>query len=311
MKHVSVLPLKTIELLNVREDGIYADGTLGRGGHASMVLEKLTSGHLYGFDKDAQAISESVRNLEEYKDRFTPVHADFRHMREELEKRGVYALDGAMLDLGVSSPQFDDPARGFSYRFDARLDMRMDRSQKLDAYTVVNTYSKEDLIRILRDYGEERYARAIAEQIVQTRKTKPVETTFELTEIIRHSLPAKELRKKGHPAKQTFQALRIEVNDELNALQEGIRDILDMLKPGGRCAVITFHSLEDRIVKNVFRQYSTAPFVEPRLPLKASQMEQASFRSVTHKPVTADEEELQNNNRSHSAKLRVIERKQG
>ena len=308
MKHVSVLPEQTIELLNVRPDGIYADGTLGRGGHAAMVLERLTTGHLYGFDKDAQAIRESMENLKPFADRFTAIHSDFRSMRVELEKRGISGLDGAMLDLGVSSPQFDDPERGFSYRFDARLDMRMDTSQKLDAYTVINTYSREDLIRILRDYGEERYAGAIASRIVSSRAKKPVETTLELAEIVRGALPAKELRKKGHPAKQTFQAVRIEVNDELGALEEGLRDILDMLNSQGRCAVITFHSLEDRIVKKLFKEYSTAPFVEPRLPLKAAQMEQASFRLVTKKPVTAEEEELQHNNRSHSAKLRVIEK---
>ena len=308
MKHVSVLPLKTIELLRVRENGIYADGTLGRGGHASMVLEKLTGGHLYGFDKDAEAIRESTENLKAYADRFTPIHSDFRNMRQELENRGVYALDGAMFDLGVSSPQFDDPSRGFSYRYDARLDMRMDTEQEKDAWIVVNTYTKQELIRILRDYGEERYAASIADHIVRSRAQKPVDTTFELADIVRESIPARELHKKGHPAKQTFQALRIEVNDELGALEEGVRDILDILTPGGRCAVITFHSLEDRIVKKLFKEYSSAPFVEPRLPLKAAQMEQASFRLVTRKPVTADEDELQVNNRSHSAKLRVIEK---
>ena len=308
MKHISVLPEKTIELLRVKPDGIYADGTLGRGGHASMVLEKLKDGRLYGFDKDEQAIRESTENLKAYADRFIPIHSDFRNMREELEKRGVYALDGAMFDLGVSSPQFDDPSRGFSYRFDARLDMRMDTGQEKDACSVVNTYSKQDLTRILRDYGEERYAASIADRIVRKRQEKPIETTFELVEIVRESMPAKELHKKGHPAKQTFQALRIEVNDELGALEEGVRDILDILAPGGRCAVITFHSLEDRIVKKLFKQYSSAPFVEPRLPLKAAQMEQASFRLITRKPVTAEEDELQANNRSHSAKLRVIEK---
>ncbi|MBR3357554.1 MAG: 16S rRNA (cytosine(1402)-N(4))-methyltransferase RsmH [Solobacterium sp.] len=308
MKHISVLPEKTIELLQVKPDGIYADGTLGRGGHASMVLERLTEGHLYGFDKDEQAIRESTENLKAYADRFTPIYSDFRNMRSELENRGVYSLDGAMFDLGVSSPQFDDPARGFSYRFDARLDMRMDTSQEKDAYSVVNTYSKQDLIRILRDYGEERYAASIADRIVKKRQESPVETTFQLADIVRESIPARELHKKGHPAKQTFQALRIEVNDELGALEEGLRDILDILNPGGRCAVITFHSLEDRIVKKIFKEYSSAPFVEPRLPLKAAQMEQASFRLVTRKPVTAEEEEIQTNNRSHSAKLRVIEK---
>ncbi len=308
MQHTSVLLHETIDLLNVRPQGTYVDGTLGRGGHAGALISKLTTGHLYAFDKDEQALKESAVNLADCLDRITMIHNDFRSMKEELHKRGIERVDGIMLDLGVSSPQFDDPSRGFSYRFDARLDMRMDLQQEKDAYQIVNSYDLADLIRILKDYGEERYAASIARAIVRQREAAPIETTFQLVDVIRSAMPEKELRKKGHPAKQTFQALRIEVNDELGALEKGLDDALHLLAPGGRCAVITFHSLEDRIVKNMFKSYSTAPFVEPRLPIKAEQMEQASFHLVTKKPVAAQAEELAENNRSHSAKLRVIER---
>ena len=212
------------------------------------------------------------------------------------------------MDLGVSSPQFDDSQRGFSYRFDARLDMRMNQEQDLDAEKVVNTYSVSELVRILREYGEERYASSIAKAIVRRRAQAQIHTTFELIDVIKSALPAKELRKKGHPAKQTFQAIRIEVNNELGALKKGLEEALDLLDVNGRCAIITFHSLEDRIVKNTFKEYSSAPFVDPRIPLKAEQMEQASFQLVNKKPILATQEELDENHRSHSAKLRVIQR---
>ena len=308
MEHESVLLPETIELLDVKPEGIYVDATLGRGGHTRALAEKLTTGHLYSFDKDAEAIAESQENLADLADRITLIHADFRDLRQELEARGVAAVDGVMMDLGVSSPQFDDPERGFSYRFDARLDMRMDQEQKLTAYDVINTYGEGELASVFRRYGEERYAGPIARAIVRQREKAPVETTFQLVELIRSALPAKVLNKKGHPAKQVFQALRIEVNDELGALEEGLRQACSILKPGGRCAVITFHSLEDRIVKTIFKELTTAPFVEPRLPVKASQMEQASFTAVTRKPVTAGNEELARNRRAHSAKLRAVER---
>ncbi len=308
MKHVSVLLHETVDSLNVKPDGIYVDGTLGRAGHAKYLISKLTTGHLYAFDKDEQALKESRINLEGSLDKVTMIHADFSSMQEELKKLGVEKVDGIMMDLGVSSPQFDDSERGFSYRFDARLDMRMNQEQELDAEKVVNTYSEKELVRILREYGEERYASSIAKAIVKKRSIKPIHTTFELVDVIKSALPAKELRKKGHPAKQTFQAIRIEVNGELTALQNGLEEALDLLDVNGRCAIITFHSLEDRIVKNIFRDYSSAPFVEPRLPLKAEQMEQASFQLINRKPILATQEELNENNRSHSAKLRVIER---
>ena len=308
MEHESVLLPETIDLLAVKPEGIYVDATLGRGGHTRALAERLTTGRLYSFDKDAEAIAESQENLADLADRVTLIHADFRDLRRELANRGVEAVDGVMMDLGVSSPQFDDPERGFSYRFDARLDMRMDQEQKLTAYDVINTYGEAELASVFHRYGEERYAGPIARMIVRQREKAPVETTFQLVDIIRSALPAKVLNRKGHPAKQVFQALRIEVNDELGALEEGLQQACDLLKPGGRCAVITFHSLEDRIVKTIFKELTTAPFVEPRLPVKASQMEQASFTPVTRKPVTAGDEELARNRRAHSAKLRAVER---
>ena len=308
MKHVSVLLNETVDLLNVKPDGIYVDGTLGRGGHTSLLLSRLTTGHVYAFDKDQQAIEESKVNLQKYEGKVTFIHSDFGNMKEALKQYGISKVDGVMMDLGVSSPQFDDPSRGFSYRFDARLDMRMDQSQNLDAYKVVNTYSFADLTKILSRYGEVRFAKQIARAIEKARQEKPIETTFELVDIIKSVLPAAELRKKGHPAKQTFQALRIEVNDELGSLRRGLEEACDLLDVHGRCAVITFHSLEDRMVKQTFKDLTTAPFVDPKIPLTVDQMEQASFLNLTKKPIVADEEESIENRRSHSAKLRGIER---
>lgn len=308
MKHVSVLLNETVDLLNVKPDGIYVDGTLGRGGHTSLLLSRLTTGHVYAFDKDQQAIEESKVNLQKYEGKVTFIHSDFGNMKEALKEYGISKVDGVMMDLGVSSPQFDDPSRGFSYRFDARLDMRMDQSQDLDAYKVVNTYSFANLTKILSRYGEVRFAKQIARAIEKARQEKPIETTFELVDIIKSALPAAELRKKGHPAKQTFQALRIEVNDELSSLRRGLEEACDLLNVHGRCAVITFHSLEDRMVKQTFKDLTTAPFVDPKIPLTVDQMEQASFLNLTKKPIVADEEESIENRRSHSAKLRGIER---
>ena len=308
MKHVSVLLNETVDLLNVKPDGIYVDGTLGRGGHTSLLLSRLTTGHVYAFDKDQQAIEESKVNLQKYEGKVTFIHSDFGNMKEALKEYGISKVDGVMMDLGVSSPQFDDPSRGFSYRFDARLDMRMDQSQDLDAYKVVNTYSFANLTKILSRYGEVRFAKQIARAIEKARQEKPIETTFELVDIIKSALPAAELRKKGHPAKQTFQALRIEVNDELGSLRRGLEEACDLLNVHGRCAVITFQSLEDRMVKQTFKDLTTAPFVDPKIPLTVDQMEQASFLNLTKKPIVADEEESIENRRSHSAKLRGIER---
>ena len=308
MEHYSVLLEETISGLDIKPDGIYVDGTLGRGSHSNILASKLKNGHLYAFDKDQTAIEESKEVLAEYLDKVTFIHADFRNMKEELESRGVTKVNGIMLDLGVSSPQFDDPERGFSYRFDAKLDMRMDPDQQLSAWEVVNNYTYEQLVSILYRYGEEKFAKQIARSI---EKNRPINTTFELVDVIKKALPMKVLNKKGHPAKQTFQALRIEVNGELDALQECLEEALDLLDTGGRCAIITFHSLEDRMVKECFSKMSTAPFVDKRIPLLPSQMEPASFCLVNRKPITASEEELNENHRSHSAKLRIIERVKG
>lgn len=308
MEHKSVLLEETIASLDIKPDGIYVDGTLGRAGHAKALISKLTSGHLYAFDKDEKAIEESKEVLKDVLDKITFIHSDYSNMQQELMQLGITEVDGIMLDLGVSSPQFDDPERGFSYRYDARLDMRMDQSQPLDAYEIVNTYDKDSLITIFKQYGEERYASSIASAIVKARNEKPIETTFMLVDIIKSAMPQKELNKKGHPAKKCFQALRIAVNDELSSLENGIEASIELLKTDGRLAIITFHSLEDRIVKTIFKKYSSAPFVEPKLPLLASQMEQASFQLVNKKPIIASEDELNDNNRAHSAKLRVIER---
>ncbi|MBR2067234.1 MAG: 16S rRNA (cytosine(1402)-N(4))-methyltransferase RsmH [Solobacterium sp.] len=308
MKHISVLLNESIDLLNVKEDGIYVDGTLGRGGHARKLISKLKNGHLYAFDKDATAIEESKTNLSDMLDKVTFIHDDFKNMAKHLEEFGIASVDGIMLDLGVSSPQFDDETRGFSYRFDARLDMRMDQSQKKDALLVINSYSVDELTHIFKEYGEERFAYPIAKAIEKARKDKVIETTYELVDVIKSALPSRILHKKGHPAKQCFQALRIEVNDELRSLEEGLDVAINLLNIGGRIAVISFHSLEDRIVKTQFKKYSTAPFVDPKLPLPVSQMEQASFQLVNKKPILASNEELEENNRAHSAKLRVLER---
>lgn len=310
MEHTSVLLKETVDSLNVRADGIYVDATLGRGGHSALLASKLKDGHLYSFDKDSRAIEESAERLKKFGDRVTLIHADFRQMKDRLAAFGVTGVDGVMMDLGVSSPQFDDPERGFSYRFDARLDMRMDREQKLDACEVVNTYEAEKLAWIFREYGEERYAGPIARAIEKRRAAAPIETTFQLTDVIKSVLPAKVLNKKGHPAKQVFQALRIEVNGELEALKAGLEAGCDLLNISGRCAVITFHSLEDRMVKQYFKTLTDRPYVDPRIIVKDEEIGSASFLAITRKPIVAGEEELENNRRSHSAKLRVVERKE-
>ena len=308
MEHYSVLLKESIEQLNIREDGIYVDGTLGRAGHSSEILKRIKNGHLYAFDKDQDAIDKSIQRLEAVGKNFTIIHNDFQNMREELEKREIYGIDGLILDLGVSSPQFDEAERGFSYRFDARLDMRMDQSQDLDAYEVVNTYSFHDLMRIFRDYGEEKFAKQIARNIEKERMVKPIETTFELVEIIKKSMPAKVLNSKGHPAKKVFQAIRIEVNNELSGLKKVLDEMIPFMNVGGRIGVITFHSLEDRIVKDVFNSYAKADKVDKRIPVLPQDINEKPYRLVSRKPIVADEKELAENKRSHSAKLRVIER---
>ena len=307
MKHVSVLLHETVDLLNVKPDGIYVDGTLGRGGHAGLLISKLENGHLYAFDKDETAIEESKINLKDHLDKVTFIHDDFRHMKEALHERGIEAVDGVMMDLGVSSPQFDDPTRGFSYRYDARLDMRMDKSQSLDAWQVVNTYEYSALVRILQQYGEERYAKQIARAIERKRKEHSIDTTFELVDVIRSALPERVLHGKGHPAKQTFQALRIEVNDELGQLRKALQDALALLKPKGRIAVISFHSLEDRIVKQFFQSMAESCKCPPGCPVCICNWK-PKLRILTRKPVTAETDELRANPRAACAKLRAAEK---
>ncbi|MGM9961340.1 MAG: 16S rRNA (cytosine(1402)-N(4))-methyltransferase RsmH [Allobaculum sp.] len=306
MEHISVLLQETIDLLDVRPDGIYVDCTLGRGGHSSEILKRLGSGHLYAFDLDQTAIDESRSRLEAISDHFTLIHAPFEQLNEKLDEYGVGQVDGILMDLGVSSPQFDDPKRGFSYRFDADLDMRMDQTQELDAKNVVNTYPKEELIRILREYGEETHAVRIADGIVKARFNAPINTTFELVDVIKASLPAAVLKKKGHPAKQTFQALRMEVNKELPQLSSALEQGLDRLAKDGRMAVITFHSLEDRIVKQAFAVRALPKKVNRRMPVNLD--EKLHYQLINRKPILASDHELEENMRAHSAKLRGIVR---
>jgi 16S rRNA (cytosine1402-N4)-methyltransferase len=306
-KHISVLLNESIEGLNIKKDGIYVDATLGRAGHSSHILSKLSGkGKLYCFDKDNDAMEVSRNRLSAISPQFELIHSDFRKMKEELNKRGISSVDGILFDLGVSSPQLDNGERGFSYNYDARLDMRMNREDKLDAYTIVNTYSETDLRQLIFNYGDERYASSIARNIVEARKVKPIVTTFELVDIIKRSVPAKYLR-ETHPAKRTFQAIRIEVNDEMNGLKEALKDAMSLLKPKGRLVVITFHSLEDRIVKEAFKEASEPEKWNRYMPV-TNVTSSVEFAIVNKKPIVASEEELSINRRSHSAKLRILEK---
>ena len=306
-EHIPVLLHETIDGLNIKKDGTYLDLTIGRGGHSSVILSKLTTGHLIGFDQDEDAIKESTANLSKVSKNFELIHSNFVRFKEILQSKNIEYVDGILMDLGVSSPQFDEAIRGFSYREDAPLDMRMDRSQKLTAYDIVNTYSLEDITKILREYGDERFAFPIAKNIIKQRESSPIKTTFELVEIIKRSKPMKELKKAGHPAKQVFQALRIAVNDELNVLTSALHDALEALRPhGGRLAVITFHSGEDKIVKSIFKDASVSEGNRYDGP---NDIQEKEYRLVNTKPIVASAEELEMNHRSTSAKLRVIERK--
>lgn len=308
MLHKSVLLNESIEHLAIKPDGIYVDGTLGRAGHSSEILKRLSNGHLYGFDKDQQAIKESDPILKEIGNNYTLINQDFRNIKTVLSEFGINEVNGVLLDLGVSSPQFDDPERGFSYRFDAYLDMRMDQNQSLSAYEVVNTYSEKQLTDIFFQYGEERFAKQIARKILKARALKPIMTTFELVDVIKSALPYKELSKKGHPAKQTFQALRIEVNSELEALKQGLKEAIELLAKDGRICVISFHSLEDRIVKKLFKEYTMVDKMDRRIPILPKDIKKPEYELITNKPILASDEENRENNRSHSAKLRVLKR---
>lgn len=305
-KHYSVLLAETIEQLHIKPDGIYMDGTLGGAGHAFEVCRRLTEGRFYGFDQDDAAIAAAGSRLAPFGDMVTVIRNNYCNAKKELLSRGVDGVDGIVLDLGVSSYQLDTEERGFSYRYDAPLDMRMDRRQSLTARDIVNTYSESQLFYMIRDYGEDRFAKNIAKHIVQARADKPIETTFELNEIIRAAIPAK-MRQNGHPSKQTFQAIRIECNRELEVLKNSLEDFIGLLNPGGRLCIITFHSLEDRIVKNAFRQAENPCTCPPEFPVCVCGKKPLG-KCTTKKPIVPSEREVAENSRSKSAKLRVFEK---
>ena len=302
--HKSVLLNEVIANMNIKEDGIYVDATLGFGGHSSSILKEIKKGFLFAFDQDEEAISSSYERLSKSYDNFLIIKDNFVNMRKRLMEQNVSCVDGILFDLGVSSPQLDEAYRGFSYHNDARLDMRMDRNNKLSAYEVVNDYDEDDLARIIYNYGEEKYAKSIARNIVKYRKNKDIETTLELVDIIKSSMPYKAMR-DTHPAKRTFQAIRIEVNDELNVLKSALEQALDLLKVNGRICVITFHSLEDRIVANTFKKYSEVDSNVANLPYIPEEY-LPKFKVVGK--FTPSKVEISENNRARSAKLRVIER---
>ena len=308
MKHVSVLLGEALESLAIKPDGIYVDATLGRAGHSSEILKRIPSGHLYCFDKDATALEESKQRLADVGENFTLIQSDFSHLKEELASRGIDQVDGILADLGVSSPQFDDPSRGFSYRYDAKLDMRMDQSQELTAYEVVNTYPFDKLLKVLVDFGEDPDAYRIAKEIERRRKEAPIDTTFQLVEAIKAAKPAKSLAKKGHPAKQTFQALRIEVNGEKQALEALLQDAPGLLKEDGRLSIITFMSLDDRLVKQRFASLTRIEGSRHGFDLPG-QIPEPEFDLPYRKPILPSEEEMADNPRSISAKLRTLRKK--
>lgn len=305
--HVSVLLDECIEGLNIKPDGIYVDGTLGGAGHSSCIAAKLTTGRLIGIDRDPVALKAAGERLKPYADRVTLVHSNFCEIKQVLQDLGIEGVDGILLDLGVSSPQLDDGARGFSYMADAPLDMRMNNEDPLTAHTVVNTWSQEELKRILYNYGEERYAPQIAAAICRRREEKTIETTLELVDVIRSAMPAAALREKQHPAKRSFQAIRIAVNDELGSVEKVMRDAIPALNPGGRLAIITFHSLEDRIVKTGMADASKGCTCPPNFPVCVCGKKPA-VKLISRKPITSTEEELERNPRARSAKLRVCEK---
>ena len=306
--HVSVLLDECVEGLNIKPDGIYVDGTLGGAGHSYHIAEELTTGRLIGIDRDPVALKAAGERLSPFADRVTLVHSNFCRMGQVLQELGISGVDGILLDLGVSSPQLDDGSRGFSYMTDAPLDMRMDNGDALSADTVVNTWSYEELKRILYDYGEERYAPAIAAAIVRKREVSPIRTTLELVDVIRSAMPPAALREKQHPAKRTFQAIRIAVNDELNSVSKAMDAAIPCLNPGGRLAVITFHSLEDRIVKNAMAAAAKGCICPPEFPVCVCGRK-PQVTVLTRKPIVSGEEELERNPRARSAKLRICEKR--
>lgn len=305
MYHKSVLLEECIENLSIKENGIYVDATLGYAGHSSEILKRLTKGHLYGFDQDDFAIEKSTERLSQIGTNYTIIRSNFVNLKEELSKYNIDKVDGFLFDLGVSSVQIDEKDRGFSFHQDAKLDMRMDTTKNFSAYNVVNEYDYSNLVRILRDYGEEKYATSIAKNIIKYREPKPISTTFELVDIIRGSMPFKATR-ETHPARRSFQAIRIEVNKELEVLEKGLIDAIELLNVGGRICVISFHSLEDKIVKKIFNSYSEIPNDIKKLPFIPD--EYLPKYKVISKGITASNKELDENTRAHSARLRVIEK---
>lgn len=304
-KHIPVLLKEVIEGLDIKKDGIYVDLTLGRGGHSEQILKRLTTGKLVGIDQDEVAIKESDERLSKVSKNYEIVRSNFVNVDKVLEKLNIDKVDGILMDLGVSSPQFDDVSRGFTYRFDTVLDMRMDQRNELTAEKIVNTYSINDLTNVFRNYGEEKYAYQIAKNIIKYRENNPIKTTFQLVDIIKMSKPMKELKKAGHPAKQVFQALRIEVNDELDVLKEALVKATKLLKVGGRLAVISFHSGEDRIVKQCFKELTV---IEGNRYDGPNDNRTCDYKMINNKVIVPTEEELEINHRSQSSKLRIIER---
>ncbi|MEA3318811.1 MAG: 16S rRNA (cytosine(1402)-N(4))-methyltransferase RsmH [Bacillota bacterium] len=306
--HVTVLLNEAVEGLNIKEDGTYVDCTLGGAGHSSEIVKQLSDkGKLIAFDQDDHALEHAKSVLHNYLDRVIFIKSNFKHLKEKLYEQGITKVDGVLFDLGVSSPQLDTPERGFSYHHEAPLDMRMDKDSPLSAYDVVNEWPYEKLVRIFFQYGEEKFSKQIARKIEEYRKSKPIETTLELVEIIKDGIPAPARRTGGHPAKRVFQAIRIAVNDELGVFEDAIHQAIDVLKVGGRVSVITFHSLEDRMCKVAFKEKSQLPQLPPGLPIIPEEY-QPTLKLITRKPILPSEEELEANNRARSAKLRIAEK---
>lgn len=310
-KHTSVLLQETIENLRIKPEGIYVDGTLGGGGHALRIAERLKgTGRLIGIDQDGDAIEAAGKRLEPYRERITLIRDNYCHMKDALQQIGIEKVDGIVLDLGVSSFQLDNAERGFSYKYDTKLDMRMDTRQSLSAREIINDYSETDLYHMIKDYGEEQFAKNIAKHIVMARKEKPVETTGQLCEIIKAAIPAKMRAAGGHPAKRTFQAVRIACNRELEVLKDSLDQLIDLLNPGGRICIITFHSLEDRIVKSAFRKNENPCTCPPDFPVCVCG-QVSKGKVITRKPILPSEEEVKTNQRAKSAKLRVFSKTEG
>ncbi|WNS77073.1 16S rRNA (cytosine(1402)-N(4))-methyltransferase RsmH [Bacillus sp. DTU_2020_1000418_1_SI_GHA_SEK_038] len=307
-EHTTVLLKETVDGLDIHPEGVYVDCTLGGAGHSELILSKLSgNGKLYAFDQDDTAILHAKEKLSKYGDRITIIKSNFEHLQAELEKLGVHQVDGVLYDLGVSSPQLDTPERGFSYHHDAPLDMRMDMDADFSAYDVVNHWSYGDLVRIFFKYGEEKFSKQIARKIEAAREIAPIATTGQLVELIKDAIPAPARRKGGHPAKRVFQAIRIAVNDELGVFERSLQQAIDILKPGGRISVITFHSLEDRICKVSFKAASDTPNLPPGLPIIPDEYKPV-IKLITRKPITPSDDELEINNRARSAKLRIAEK---